>query len=79
MFGIGKKNPEIIEEAVLMLDGLAEDVASGAVGKLVTRQVAPVVAAESVFLPAEDVATRPIELPNELPDDANDKPDNELF
>ncbi|MFM1956815.1 MAG: hypothetical protein RLZ41_214 [Actinomycetota bacterium] len=75
MFGIGKKNPEIIEEAVLMLDGLAEDVASGAVGKLVTRQVAPVVAAESAFVPAEDVATRPIELPG----DSQNKPDNELF
>jgi hypothetical protein len=62
-----------------MLDGLAEDVASGAVGKLVTRQVAPVVSAESAFLPAEDVATRPIDLPMELSDVAHDKPDNELF
>jgi len=83
MFGIAKKNQEIIDEAVLMLDGLAEDVATGAVGKLVAKQIAPAVVAETVYVeqtieevvvsypPVDDVATRPIDLPT--------KPDNELF
>jgi len=64
MFGIGKNDASIIDEAALMLDGLAEDVNSGAIGRLVAKpryeQPAPV-----------DTATRPIELPREA--------DNELF
>jgi hypothetical protein len=71
MFGIGKKNQEIIDEAVLMLEGLAEDVSTGAVGRLVAKQAAPIAAAESFVAPIEDVATRPIDLPG--------KPDSELF
>ena len=80
MFGIGKKNPEIIDEAVLMLDGLAEDVSSGAVGKLVTRplpQAMPVAA--TTLLAAEDIATRPIDLPTDSQIESQNKPDNELF
>jgi len=64
MFGIGKNDASIIDEAALMLEGLAEDVNSGAIGRLVAKpryeQPAPV-----------DTATRPIELPREA--------DNELF
>jgi hypothetical protein len=71
MFGIGKKNQEIIDEAALMLEGLAEDVSTGAVGKLVAKQAAPIAAAESFVAPIDDVATRPIDLPG--------KPDSELF
>lgn len=71
MFGIGKKNQDIIDEAVLMLEGLAEDVSTGAVGRLVAKQAAPIAAAESFVAPIEDVATRPIDLPG--------KPDSELF
>jgi hypothetical protein len=80
MFGIGKKNLEIIDEAVLMLDGLAEDVSSGAVGKLVTRplpQAMPVAA--TTLLAAEDIATRPIDLPTDSQIESQNKPDNELF
>lgn len=74
MFGVTKKNQEIIDEAVLMLEGLAEDVSTGAVGKLVTRQAAPVTipaAEQASTSTTEDMATRPIDLPS--------KPDNELF
>jgi hypothetical protein len=83
MFGISKKNPEIIDEAVLMLEGLAEDVSTGAVGKLVAQQVAPAAVADAIYVeqtveevsvsfsPVDDIATRPIDLPT--------KPDNELF
>jgi macrolide phosphotransferase len=73
MFGVSKKNPVIIEEAVLMLDGLAEDVSTGAVGKLVSKQSAPLPASNSFVsaVPADELATRPIDLPP--------KPDNELF
>ncbi|MEY4639764.1 MAG: hypothetical protein RLY13_762 [Actinomycetota bacterium] len=61
MFGISKKNQEIIEEAVLMLEGLAEDVSTGAVGKLAMR---PVTATE----PAAVVEAQPtmINTDNEL-------------
>ena len=85
MFGITKNDAEIIEEATVMLDGLAEDVSTGAVGRLVApaRQVfvepaVEIVAQEVVIEKAtfdgnvfDNTATTPIELPN--------KPDNELF
>lgn len=81
MFGINKKNPEIIEEAVLMLDGLAEDVSTGAVGKLIAKQAAPVYSPAAAY--SESTATRPIDLPTELnaslENDLPAKPDNELF
>jgi len=64
MFGISKKNQEIIDEAVLMLEGLAEDVSTGAVGKLVLRQSAPTF--DNTL-----AATAPIEIPQPQ--------DNELF
>ena len=74
MFGVGKKNQEIIDEAVLMLEGLAEDVSTGAVGRLVAKPIEPVLPsvtpiAENIHF--DDVATRPIDLPT--------KPDSELF
>jgi hypothetical protein len=75
MFGINKKNQDVIEEAVLMLDGLAEDVSTGAVGKLTVKQTAPIYAPAAAY--SESTATRPIDLPNELDLPAN--PDNELF
>jgi aminoglycoside phosphotransferase (APT) family kinase protein len=64
MFGTSKNDASIINEAVLMLEGLAEDVTTGAIGRLVAK---PKIAQPS----PEDVATRPIDLPREA--------DNELF
>lgn len=82
MFGIGKNDLAIIDEAVLMLDGLAEDVRSGAIGKLIAKpkyEAAPAAISAEALSPeslrsysgVEDVATRPIEIPG--------KPDSELF
>ena len=50
MHGMAKNDPEIIDDAVSMLEVLAEDVATGAVGRLI--------AAPKVL----DTATRPIEI-----------------
>lgn len=80
MFGISKNDSTIVNEAVLMLEGLAEDVSSGAVGRLVAKPTiaqpaeAPAASPSLASAPAlapEDVATRPIELPRDA--------DNELF
>jgi hypothetical protein len=74
MFGISKNDSAIVNEAVLMLEGLAEDVSSGAVGRLVAKPTIAQPAEAPVTSPAlapEDVATRPIELPRDA--------DNELF
>jgi aminoglycoside phosphotransferase (APT) family kinase protein len=82
MFGISKNDSSIIDEAVLMLDGLAEEVRTGAIGKLISKPryesvpAASAAAAMSLENPEtlsafENIATRPIELPY--------KPDNELF
>jgi aminoglycoside phosphotransferase (APT) family kinase protein len=68
MFGISKNDAAIVNEAVLMLEGLAEDVSSGAVGRLVAK---PTIAQSAPAPAPEDVATRPIELPRDA--------DNELF
>jgi aminoglycoside phosphotransferase (APT) family kinase protein len=68
MFGISKNDAAIVNEAVLMLEGLAEDVNSGAVGRLVAK---PTIAQSAAAPAPEDVATRPIELPRDA--------DNELF
>ena len=68
MFGISKNDAAIVNEAVLMLEGLAEDVTSGAVGRLVAK---PTIAQSAPAPAPEDIATRPIELPRDA--------DNELF
>lgn len=90
MFGISKKNSEIIDEAVLMLEGLAEDVSTGAVGKLVAKQVAPAVVAEAVYVEQSagyteqiveevSVSYTPVDDVATRPIDLPTKPDNELF
>jgi len=71
MFGISKNDSAIINEAVLMLEGLAEDVSTGAVGRLVAKPLTVQSAPPSAQISPEDVATRPIELPRDA--------DNELF
>lgn len=81
MHGIAKKDSEIIDDAVSMLDVLAEDVATGAVGRLITAPV--VIAAPQVIevtAPADDVATRPIDI-SDIPSkpEESSKSDSELF
>jgi hypothetical protein len=64
-----------------MLEVLAEDVATGAVGRLITAPV--VIAAPQVIevtAPADDVATRPIDISDiaSKPEESS-KSDSELF
>jgi aminoglycoside phosphotransferase (APT) family kinase protein len=90
MFGIGKKNAEIIDEAVLMLQGLAEDVSTGAVGKLVAKPATPIAATELIDKTpvyatqvVEEITVvetfTPVDDVATRPIDLPTKPDNELF
>lgn len=73
MHGITKQDQEIIDDAISMLEVLAEDVATGAVGRLIAKPVSAV-ASEPKPVSVEDTATRPIEI-----SDIPSKTDSELF
>jgi hypothetical protein len=73
MHGIAKQDQEIIDDAVSMLEVLADDVATGAVGRLIAKPVSAV-ATEAKPVAVEDTTTRPIDV-SEIPS----KTDSELF